>query len=293
MKTDTVGRRLRSKPTPTGKSLKITENDLRIFTALERHGILPSSILHHFHGAPNYVNTKVRLTQLAHEKPEGLSSQTLIRPSQQENTKYYLSNFMFYQLSPVGRAVLASEGLSEEPIRPTGGFAHMMMISAVTASIELRAREAGIEYIPGHVILERSGATLGWDKKLTPDQLFALKYPGGQYVAYMLECDRGTEQVSFSNNRKTYEGNYRHYKDFVGSGLYKSHYGLKCPMRVLNVMNSGARMVSYMNLITSCPYMLFQTVDGFGTSFRSPKYMPQLLSGEWLRSGYEGMSIIK
>jgi len=162
-----------------------------------------------------------------------------------------------------------------------------------------------MRYIPGWQILARVGATLGVETeirmspkgkaerhRLVPDQLFAIKFIKGDqksYLAFIVECDRGTEPViSAGNARKSYLRNYLQYRKFVGAAQYKEEYGLKASCLVLNVMNSPGRQKRYMDLIhqqspSGNSYMLFQTIDNFGAFFQPPPIMSALVDQEWVR----------
>ena len=162
-----------------------------------------------------------------------------------------------------------------------------------------------MRYIPGWQILARAEVTLGVETeirmspkskaerhRLVPDQLFAIEFiKGGQksYLAFVVECDRGTEPVISANNaRKSYLRNYLQYRAFIGAAKYKEKYGLKASCLVLNVMNSEGRQKRYMDLIqkqspNGNSYMLFQTIDNFGAFFQPPPIMPALANQEWVR----------
>lgn len=290
MQTDTLGRRKRSKPQSTGVNLQVTENDLKILLALQRHKLVPSSILHFYHGATAHKNSADRLTRLTHEKPSGLKMPLIHRPEGWMDTQRSLSNFGVYQLTKAGEMYLADLGYTEtSTLYRSNSFPHDMVVGAITSSIQLAAEARGHEYIPGGYILARANANLTW-QTLRPDQLFALKAPDGSYTAYMVEFTRTVEQTSSTNKshgRKTYEDNIRLYKEFVGGKLYKEHYGLNCPMKVLNVINGPGQMYAMQQFIEKSSYMLFKTVEGFGPGFRVANYMPEMFNEPWDRVGYE------
>ena len=294
---DTLNRRKRFTVAPTGRDIRPTEYDVPMFLALQRHGFLPTNYLHQFHATNSYKYTQRRLGELVNEKHPELKAQLLYRPHGQRKTEHGNNKKATYALTPAGIKWMQQAGLHEDAIKPGPPFPHQLMTSTVTASIELAAAKHGIEYIPGHVILERAKTTLGHKvgrAKLIPDQLFALKYPDGMFRSFVVECDRGTEPITSAQNRKSYLQNLQQYKAFVGHKHYQQHYGLKSGLKVLNIMNSPSRMAAYKNLIDfKCHYMLFQTIENFGEFFTPPPLMPQLLNEGWARVGYEPLEIGK
>jgi hypothetical protein len=292
---DTLKRRKRFTVEPTGKNVRPTDFDTPLFLALQRHGFLPTNYMHQYHGTNSYKYTQRRLGELVNELHPEMKAQMLHRPQGQRATEFGNNKKAVYALTPAGIKWLKQAELHEDTIRPSGPFVHQLMISTVTASIELAAKKKGIEFIPGHVILERANTTLGHmvgKSKLIPDQLFALKYPNEMFRSFILECDRGTEPITTNTVRKSYQRNLEQYKMFVGQKQYQKFYGLKSGLKVLNVMNNPTRMAAYMSLIDfKCHYMLFQTIDNFGAVFTPPPLMPQLLKEPWERVGYDPLNI--
>ena len=298
---DAIGRRKRTDAVSTGYKLRITDKDVVLLLALQRHGILSTKFLNRYHDT-HYDYTVHRLSHLNHEIPVGQKAQLIHRPVGQEESRFHMYNDSFYSLTPAGRKWLQGEGLYEDALRPSGAFTHQMMTSAVTASVELICGQHGINYIPGHIVLGRHDKTLKCKlngKYLVPDQLFQLKYPEDSYRTFVVECDRGNEAIeettnSIRNKNKTLMTSYGQYKAFVGTPKnrpYKTHYGVKSGLLVLNVMTSPSKMLSYMKKIGKSNYMLFQHVIGFERAFRSPQIMSQLLTGEWLRPDCDPIKI--
>lgn len=307
---DTLQRRDRYQPSSTGKRISLKPRDLRWFKALADHGPLPSHYLHSFTAAAhgNAKSSRVRLTDLASETDTPDGGAYLVRPAKQRAMENARNRSLIYDLGePAWRALALKR---QEVLRPTGPFAHQLMVACATASIELACMAAkSIRYISGSHILARSGTSLGVDiaipsptkgrmekHRLIPDQLFALEYIAdgkSRYMSFVVECDRGTEPVTSTRlSRKSYLRNYFQYRAFIGEGSYRDHYGLKSPMFVLNVMNHATHKTAYMDLIADhAPqgnaFMLFRTIDNFGASFSPPPVMSELLSEPWDCVGHE------
>lgn len=276
-----------------------SSSDEQLLLALQRHGVLCTRFLNRYHGGCKVDYTCKRLGHLRHRSLQGYGK--LIRLADGEDvTHHRLNNDNFYTIADAGKKWLKDNNMWEDAIKPTGWFPHQMMIGAVTASIELESRNHGIEFIPGHHIL--NGKPLPYStagKKLIPDQLFQLKYPNGTYRTFAVECDRGNEAIeqtarSIRHKNKTLESAYLQYRAFIGTRdnrPYQQHYGIKSGLLVLNVMTSVSKMIRYMDLIGSCQFMLFQHVHGFKRNFRTPFFLPNLLNDEWLRAGCDALRI--
>jgi hypothetical protein len=306
---DVLDRRNRYLATSTGKRVTLKPRDLRWLEALRDHGPLPSHYLHAFtddtHSSAKA--SRIRLADLAHEDNTPHGGCYLRRPMAQRSAFSALNQPLVYDLTEAGW-----EALGMKPAlcqRPTGPFAHQLMVSTVTASIELRAiRASGLRYIPGWQILARSNARMSADVRVTvppeqrervhqlqPDQLFGLEYAPRsgvkRYRSFLVECDRSTEPITSTNTaRKSYRRSYLQYRHFVGDGLYKEHFRLKSTLLVLNVMSDRSRMSAFMQLIDrhapeGNSFMLFKCLD------RETSLVPPLLVDEmaesWNRVGLE------
>ena len=114
---DTLGRRKRLSPSPTGKRVSPTNRDLRWFAALAEHGPLPSSFLLAFGGNDHHSEKRARerLTDLFHESNTPHGGAYLTRPLQQFRTIDSRYNQLVYDLAPASVAALKNAGL-ERPI---------------------------------------------------------------------------------------------------------------------------------------------------------------------------------
>ena len=166
------------------------------------------------------------------------------------------------------------------------------MTACITGSIDICAARDGAGYIDGRRILDRSGATLGVEidrKRMIPDQLFGIDY-GGRYRFYCVEADRGTEPKSSAAARKSYRSSIEDYRQFIGQGLYKEHYGLTAGMLLLYVFSNRSNEHAFLEAVEEqigggAAYILTQTIDGFDGCFRPPELLCQLWKGGWLRAG--------
>ena len=209
---DNIQRRNRFIPQSTGKRVSLKPRDIRWLEALRDHGPLPSHYLHAFTEATHRSAkaARIRLTDLASETNTPHGDVYLTRPAAQRSGANVLNRSLVYDLSKTGWKAL--DVPKSDFCRPTGPFAPQLMVSCVTASIELSCLNSGsMRYIPGWQILARTGASLGVETevkmppkgkaerhRLVPDQIFAVEFTkGGQksYLAFIVECDRGTEPV--------------------------------------------------------------------------------------------------
>ena len=171
------------------------------------------------------------------------------------------------------------------------------MTACVTSSIDICAARDGVSYIDGQRVLDRFDATLGIEidhKRMIPDQLFGTDY-GGRYRFYCVEADRGTEPKSSAAARKSYRSSIEDYRQFIGEGLYKEHYGLTAGMLLLYVFSNRSNESAFLDAVEeqigACAYILTQTIDGFDGWFRPPSLMKHLWQGGWRRAGRSDFQI--
>ena len=253
-----------------------------------------------------------RLTDLTHENNTPHGGAYLRRPDAQRATVNALNQPLVYDLTAAGWEALG--GRSGYETRATRPFAHQLMVASVSASIELScAALPGVRFIPGRSVLSRADAALAIDlemivppdrhsriRRLIPDQLFALEYSVGsekRYLSFVLACDRGTEPITSTDAaRKSFLRNYLQYRQFVGSALYRKHYGLNSSLLVLNVMNSAARMKAYMAMIAKLSpdgnsFMLFRHIEHFGSFVIVPPLMPEPMTQPWHRPASSAITL--
>jgi len=314
---DTLNRRRRDRRSSTGKRITPQPRDLLWFQKLHEHGPLSSTYLHAFskHLARNEKRARDRLTDLFNETNTPQGGAYLDRPWQQFQTFDARYQDLVADLTDASEAALAENGLLHQHAQAhTGPWRHRYMAAAITASIELATlNDPTIAYIPQHVILERANTTLRCPvpftdpktgktetRDLIPDALFGLEYRDGterSYRFFVVEADRGTEPSRTAKfNRKSHLRTFLQYREYIARGLYKEHLGLTAGLLVLNVATTERTTAAMLKLLgeiapNGSAYQLFRTADHFGRYFKPAKTMPELLSDEWERAGYEGMRI--
>ena len=309
---DSIGRRKRTQRQPTGKSIQITPRDILWLEKLHQHGPLPTTYLHAYSktllGSKDQGRAVKRMADLFHE------SGLIERPHQQFNTINARYNSLVYDLSPQGMELLKSLGkYSDHSPTPNGPWVHKCMISCITSSIELETFYHDVRYIHQHEILERKNVNLRIPisysdpctlktirTDLIPDGLFGLEYQlnnGSSYLFFVLEADRSTEPIRYKNqSRKSFQRSLQQYREFIGRGKYKDHFGLTAGMLVLNITTAESRIENMMNSISESSnlnrYMLFQSVNNFGQIFKPVAPNQKFLTESWMRAGCSSYNLL-
>lgn len=314
---DARGRRNRLRPQSTGKRVTLQERDCLWLQKIHEHGPLALSFLLAFSkglGASE-KRAKERLTDLFNESDTEHGGPYLTRPPQQFATIDSRYNQLVYDLTPAGVRALKERGLWHKTnAARSGPWLHNFMVSSITASIEVGARERDdLEYIPEHKILERAQTTLSYPvtiidpptknpftKTLQPDALFGLEYKtkdGSLFRFFVVEADRGTEPTTTSNfSRKSALRSLLQYREYMTGRLYKEHLKLTAPLLVLIVCSDPERMERLIRLASRLcpqgnPYLLYQCWEAFGVPWRAPAKGAILLKGPWQRAGKAEISI--
>lgn len=315
-RTDSIGRRSRSKAISTGKRVTPQARDLLWFAKLAEHGPLPTSFLIAYakgtHKSPK--RAQERLTDLFNEADTPHGGAYLTRPAQQFRTLDSRYNQLVYDLAPAALVALKRNGMTVDPVR-SGPWLHSFMVSCITASVELACRDrTDVKFIPQSAILTRANTSLRWSvelsdpgtgaiysKDLIPDAVFGLEYvteQGSRFRFYALEADRATEPTTSSTfHRKSFERHLLQYAQYIEAGEYREHLKLTAPMLVLNVTTSEARAARMMTLTgehfpEGNNYQLFAIWDAFSTPFTPPVPKPDLLTGNWHRQGFQPIELI-
>ena len=315
-KFDTLGRRARLAPTPTGKSVSPTGRDLVWFRALAEHGPLPSSFLLDY-TKDSHVSEKrarERLTDLFHEDHTPDGGTYLVRPPQQFRTIDSRYNQLVYDLAPAGWQALTRCGTTgTDRSAPSGPWVHRFMTSCITASIELATLPRDdVSYIPQSAILARAKTDLRCPvtiiepttrkriiKALIPDAIFGLRYhtcAGDRFRFFAVEADRATEPTTSANwNRKSFERSMLQYHAYVAGGAYRKHLKLTAPLLVLNVLSDARRMLRMLDFVAKHypqgnSFMLFQTWEDFGLIVRPPGPSARFLD-RWMRGNRDPLQL--
>lgn len=322
VETGTTKRRLRYRRVSTGKLVEPTERDLVWFQMLNRHGPLPSHFLIEFtrHLRRNDTRSLERLRDLYHESNTPHGGPYLDRPPGQWTA---VSKFerCVYDNTPLAEQVLVERGYIP---RAAAGrralYHHRHMVACITASFELATtRDPSLRFIPQQEILARSpnptlvipcrtsyanprtGTSQVLDAPLIPDALFGIEYSVAGRKAYrffMVEADRCTEPVRRANLRETsYLRKVVQYREVIGNGGYRTHFGMKATMLVLNVTVNARHMHSIIETVRQvsggdgCPYLLFAVAPEFGDRLRVPDPCDGLLTNPWQRAGLPAIRI--
>lgn len=239
MERDALNRRKRTaRPAPSSTRLNLSEADLCIFRAIDRHGPLPSHYLYELtrHIRRDRSHLQNRLTEFYNGDAGG---PYLTRPPHQfaSFTARYLH--LVYDLAPRGAALLAERGLTERHGNGRGEpFVHRLMGSCAMASIELAALARGLQYIPLSEVVARPSCAahsapnplavpLSGGATLIPDRLFGLHYPDVGYRFFAVECDRNTESIERRNLRQSsLARKFAGYVELLRTQAYRSWWGI-------------------------------------------------------------------
>ena len=304
--------RLSTRRQPTGKNVVLTPRDYIWLKAIHDHGALPTSILTAFTAhlysprsdrgdvfradKKNHDESTKRLKRLFHE------GDYLTKHHTQFETAMAERHYVIYGLSEKGREVLGDEGSEYGPRTKVKILKHDVMYSCVTASIELATKGTDVAYIPQHeaIGIKAKGLTIEnvLDHSLVPDAVFGLSYSGKKRY-YCVEADRSNEtEEATKGDRKDIKRNYIQYREFIGGGHYKDHYGITQGMMVLNITTSAGRMLNMMEVVKTasksgqCNFMLYQTAEQFGRHFEPPhEPLTYLFTDHWHRAGLEPFPI--
>ena len=245
METDTKARRLRwAKPTPLVRRLIVTEADLILFEAIDRHGALPTPYLYEFtrHLRRDYTNLQHRLTEFYNGDQAG---PYLTRPKRQFNAFEARYQPLVYGLAPRAERALGDRA-NRYAMPRSNDLVHDLMASCITASIELAAIAAGLAYVSAQEIIEqcapsatrKASRPLGLPlsgKSLTPDGLFGLVYPDGGKRYFAVEADRNSESLA------TFGQKIENYQRILSERLYERHWGIP-NLHVLTVTTNRRHM---------------------------------------------------
>lgn len=292
-------------PQSTGKRICLTQRDILIFSALERHGVLPATYLYEFgkFSAGNAKGHQQRLTDLYHEDNTAHGGSYLIRPHQQWASPHARYQPISYELSDHGKRALRDSGTAPQSfVPPSGPFMHRAMTACITASIDLACQAAGLRFIPQGDILRR--ASIGMTKNplalpsrhgtVIPDQLFGIDY-GGTYRFFALEADRSTESLASQKHQaRSFEAKLRAYADVLEQETYTRAWGI--PMLYVAIVTTSERhkdnMLRIVERITApkiASRFLFKSEPIFGKYWIVPEVLEGMADDQWQRTrvGFE------
>jgi hypothetical protein len=305
MSTDALSRRLRfAPPHPVARRIVLTEADYLAFEAIDRHGPLPTHYLYQFtkHLRKDYTQLQNRLTDFYN----GTRAQSpyLVRPPQQFAGFEARYQHVVYDLAPTARMALAERGtlarFSPKRIDP---FLHRLMGACVAASIELSAPLKGLRYIPREEILSRAscgGARdnqspmaiplpgIGERKRLVPDDLFGLEYPGTGFRFFAVEIDRNTESIERrSLDQNAFGKKIAGYLQILRTRAYPGWWGIP-NLHILTVTTNATHARNIIEHIqkqddsTYAERFAFTCEPAFGENWRVPRNVLGLLDNPWI-----------
>lgn len=285
----------------TGKCICLTQRDILIFQALERHGVLPATYLYEFarSAACNLKGHQQRLTNLYHEDNTAHGGRYLTRPHQQWASPHARYQPISYELTEHGTRAIRDSGVALQSIVPLSGpFTHRAMTACITASIDLACQAAGLCFITQGDILRR--ANIGTAKSplalptrhgtVIPDQLFGIDY-GGAYRFFALEADRSTESLSSQKYQaRSFETKLRAYADVLEQETFRAACSI--PMLYVAIVTTSERhrdnMLSIVDRIASpkiASRFLFKSEPIFGKYWIVPEVLTGIASDPWQRTG--------
>jgi hypothetical protein len=287
----------------------LTDRDLTIFKAIQKHGPLPTHYLFEFtrHLARDLTGFKKRLKALTDDG-------YLDRPFTINHPRVH-NDFKIYTLKPKAREILAQAGVLYRFATPCGGgHQHAFMASIVTANIEIAAYP--LKFISQEQILAKAPeetrnarkplslpTTISYafrrgneparsqtsDRPTEPDQLFGINYGNGA-AFFALEADRGTEPII----RHSLKGNsilrkLLAYQNLLAAGQHKKRWGVP-NLYPMFVTTADARVENMLALAREiyprgAPNLLFKAIPGFRNYCRTPPLLPKLFCEPWRRIG--------
>ncbi len=275
---DTLGRRIRFRPpTPVG-TLQLRERDYRIFELINEFGPLPSHYIRAFVGGDlsKFLNRLGQLYDHAY----------LTRPPE-----YWECFNAGYQalISDLGDKAIAL--LKEKIVKRRDHAIHRLMTACVMASIKLACQDS-VRFIPRNEVTEGNLMRLKLSSGyLEPDDVFGLHLlDKKEKHYYMVEVDRGTEQLQSAISRETLEGKFKNYEEVVERRLYEEAWGRK-NMHILISTTSRLRAENMKNgvvvkgqAVQIIPDRIakrvhFDVREGFATPWRMPPIYTDILDG--------------
>lgn len=307
---DVLGRRLRfAPPNPVRlrrrangtveeiahQFIKITERDILLFEAINRHGPLPVHYLHEFtrHQAHSLAGLKRKITKLRNGTL--YAGPYLDRPDQQFASidGHFQANI--YDLTPRSLAVLAERGAR---LNHRGDpFLHRLMTACVTGSLQLAAERHGLIYGDFAAILAhpkcpqatpRSANPLAipaGGKHVIPDSLFVVQ--GERPFFYAVEIDRRTESINSETARTAYGRKLQGYLDILANRTYRAHFGIP-NLYILTVTTNPLHlqhMLDFYHSLNAAEYarqFLFKSIPYFAANWHVPPVMYDLFNEPWL-----------
>lgn len=308
---DSLGRRKRQRrPSTPTKVMVLTLRDLMILETLQRHGPSTVQFFYEFtkHLAKDFSGLQERLTKL-------FDCGYIRRPKQQWNTFHAEGNYIVYEITDKGLAVLP-----ERPrviTRDGDHWKHDVALSFISQSIHLAVLQEPEKYefiypdeASDHLSFALDNSTLqsaaddlkiklppNYKLNLTPDRIFGIRYKkSGVTRIFFLEFSRSKQtNKSKSLKKKTHHSMMLAYHAFIGKGAYRKWFTNNERAVVLHLFNSKGQMKNILEQINEVTkgtnFMLFKTWNTFGEVFKPPAPKLDLFTEPWNRPGRPPFSL--
>ena len=246
----------------------------------------------------------------------------LARPHQQRETADANYRHLIYELDERGSRVLKERGLSFLPKSYHRNFAHELMVSQITASFELGARERqNIRLITWPEILANPKTPEALRLSATPAAIpVTFSARGAQHAIHVnadaqpfgiervidgartylffpgIEADCGTEPIEASGfERSSIAKKFAAYIAIAEQRIYRSHFGfpnffvpLIAPTKVRMEFDDGA--VAADDRRTRFEDVSVQDLSPASSAEKSPSPDGHMLTEPWQRAGFEPFS---
>ena len=281
--------------------MRVNERHARVLEPLQRHEFVNSHQLWRLvrDAWPNEGTFKKVLTRMTHEANNKYGGQLLYRPaiqwatSNRESYDNRNARLAIYGKTSIGDECLKQYGLHDPAYVGAGGtLPHRIFASALGASLEIGAREAGliIRKVPGDRRIEVAGGM--W----IPDDAYVLG-DGRKEILLLIEVDRATEpDEPHHDRRKRSRSRTKYLKrtlnqamDYIPSRSHQRDFGISGGAIMLFVSVKPSKVDSGLGYVRQrfgqrCNFMLFHAIPEFGTFSELPRILP-MFDVQWQRHG--------
>jgi hypothetical protein len=304
MQKDAADRRLRfappnpkARPKRAPRRIALQPADIEAFSAINRHGPLPSNYLYEFtkHLRRDETQLKNRLTEFYNGDEGG---PYLTRPEQQFGGFEARYQHIVYGLAPRAKEALLERGVRVAPAR-RDAFLHQLMQACCGASFELLARSLGLRYISRSEIFDhpRAGtcreapdpmALPVGQHRLVPDDLFGIEYPEAGFRFFAVEVDRNTESIERRRpDQNAFGRKVAHYAEVLDRKTFHSWWGVR-NLHILTITTNATHAGNLADYVAKTVEGRFQdrfaftVATEFGPNWRVPKKLMTQLFEPWV-----------
>lgn len=302
--------RSRFKATPSGKSYRVTKNDVLVLALLQRYRYLPSNYIAALLGWKGEYYKDI-LTKLRHEA--GLIDCP--------NSSWAAANARYrpavYALTAKGEKLLKERGLYVPHPRTGYEFNHELMVCLIQASFELGAKQHGLEIISPQDILNHPNCPAATRYEKSPwrvpiaytydrhaiehhvesdGEFFGLaRWSDGVRTALLFpgfEADRRTEPLEPEDyDRPSIKKKFIAYREIARQRIYQSRYGLPnaiVPFVTINETHKRAimRVVEKLTDGKGSKLFIFKSLPNFASFENFPPPTGHMVTEPWERVGH-------